>query len=153
MVLSMETLLSIPPAPIASENLASFALAGNAIFTVRSEKTQNRFTFKIEKSDGNGPASHFVSVLTGPQNTTDYTFVGSVFDGQRYFHGKRSRISPNAASAVAAKWVCEKVLAGTEMKGVEVWHEGRCGRCARPLTTPESIQLGIGPECAKKMGL
>ncbi len=25
----------------------------------------------------------------------------------------------------------------------------RCGRCHRPLTDPESIQLGIGPECRK----
>ncbi len=28
----------------------------------------------------------------------------------------------------------------------------RCGRCHRPLTDPESIQLGIGPECRKHEG-
>ena len=32
---------------------------------------------------------------------------------------------------------------------LEVWHEGRCGRCNRALTVPESIASGIGPECAK----
>lgn len=36
---------------------------------------------------------------------------------------------------------------------IEVWHEGRCGRCARRLTVPESILIGIGPECAEIMGL
>lgn len=30
--------------------------------------------------------------------------------------------------------------------------EGKCGRCARRLTTPESVQLGFGPECAKLLG-
>jgi len=32
--------------------------------------------------------------------------------------------------------------------GFELMHEGRCGRCGRPLTRPESIQSGIGPICA-----
>ncbi len=143
--------LVIESAPVAPKNISAFVLAGKAIFTVRSEKTDTRFTFKIEKGDGDAP--HFVSVLTGPNNMADYTFVGSIFKGERYFHGRNSRISPNATSAVAAKWVCEKVLAGVELKGVQVWHESRCGRCARPLTTPESVELGIGPECASKMGL
>jgi hypothetical protein len=30
---------------------------------------------------------------------------------------------------------------------LEVWHEGRCGRCGRALTVPESVERGIGPEC------
>lgn len=32
---------------------------------------------------------------------------------------------------------------------IEVWHEGRCGRCGRRLTVPESIANGLGPECIK----
>lgn len=31
--------------------------------------------------------------------------------------------------------------------GAEVMHEGKCCRCNRPLTHPESIGLGFGPEC------
>jgi hypothetical protein len=34
-----------------------------------------------------------------------------------------------------------------------VWHEGRCGRCGRKLTVPESIESGFGPECASILGL
>ena len=33
-----------------------------------------------------------------------------------------------------------------------VRHDGRCGRCGRQLTVPSSIDKGIGPECATKMG-
>lgn len=32
-------------------------------------------------------------------------------------------------------------------------HTGRCGHCHRPLTHPESIPIGIGPDCFKKLGL
>lgn len=36
---------------------------------------------------------------------------------------------------------------------VEVYHEDRCGRCARRLTVPSSVIIGIGPDCAEIMGL
>jgi|ERR1044072_2455935 uncharacterized CHY-type Zn-finger protein len=32
-------------------------------------------------------------------------------------------------------------------------HSGRCGHCHRELTHPESIPIGIGPDCFKKLGL
>lgn len=35
---------------------------------------------------------------------------------------------------------------------VEIWHEGKCGRCGRQLTVPESIESGFGPECVKMIG-
>lgn len=40
--------------------------------------------------------------------------------------------------------------AGQDLPECEVWHEGRCGRCGRKLTVPESIETGIGPDCAKR---
>lgn len=33
----------------------------------------------------------------------------------------------------------------------QVWHEGRCGACNRPLTVPESIENGLGPVCASRV--
>jgi Family of unknown function (DUF6011) len=34
-------------------------------------------------------------------------------------------------------------------EGYRLHHEGRCGRCGRLLTVPESITSGYGPECVK----
>jgi hypothetical protein len=34
-------------------------------------------------------------------------------------------------------------------RGYRIHLEGRCLRCNRPLTTPESIRRGIGPICAE----
>jgi hypothetical protein len=36
--------------------------------------------------------------------------------------------------------------------GVEVSEHDYCGRCGRELTDPDSIELGIGPECERKIG-
>ena len=57
-----------------------FILAGNALFTVENAQTGNRFTFKVRKPDDDKP--HFVSVLTGADNEHDYSFLGTVFEGE-----------------------------------------------------------------------
>jgi len=145
----MEKQLSFDPAKLAPSALAAFVLAGNATFTVRSEQSGNRFTFKVRKPSETSP--HFVSVLTGSDNENDFSFLGSIFRGQVYSHGRKSSISAESLSARAAQWVVSKVIKGEPLNGCEVWHAGRCGRCNRKLTVPESIETGLGPECATKV--
>jgi hypothetical protein len=137
----------IAPHKIADGWLKKFLLGGNATFTVRSLKTGTRFTFKVVQPRDTTP--HFVSVMTGPDNESSYTYLGTIFNASSYRHGKRSTIEETDKRAVAATWVCTKVLAGEQLKNLEVWHEGRCGRCGRKLTVPESIESGFGPECIK----
>lgn len=35
---------------------------------------------------------------------------------------------------------------------IEVWHEGACCHCAKRLTVPASVELGMGPDCAEDHG-
>lgn len=141
--------MEIASAPVSPSNLKAFILAGNATVTVRSQKTGTRFTFKVRQPKPDSP--HFVSLMNGPDNEGDFAFIGSVFASGEYRHGTRSAISPDAPSAKAARWVVSRVMADKPLDGCEVWHEGRCGKCNRKLTVPESIESGIGPECAKKL--
>jgi len=48
----------------------------------------------------------------------------------------------------AFEWTVKKLYNGT-LSGVKIFHEGKCCRCGRRLTTPTSVQNGIGPECIK----
>jgi hypothetical protein len=48
---------------------------------------------------------------------------------------------------VAFAWFWDRLRNGNLPEQVEVHHEGRCGRCGRALTVPESIESGFGPEC------
>lgn len=131
-----------------------FILAGRATFTVVSLKTNTRFTFRVRacrKPDEmpNGAPTHFVDLLTGPDNENSFQYLGYIREGV-FQHGKKSRISPEAPSARAFQWLWSHLSHGMDFtKHAELWHEGRCGRCGRKLTVPESIDRGIGPECAK----
>lgn len=135
------------------DQIRTFALAGRARLTLVSERTGQRFTYQVKgkKDDGgNLTGFYFVSVLTGPQNTSDYTYLGYVRDGS-FVHDRMYRVGPDAPSRKAFAWFWDRLNKGRELAECECWHEGRCGRCGRVLTVPESIKTGIGPKCAGAM--
>jgi len=131
---------------ILKQDLAlDFIFGGNSIFTCRNTKTGNRFTFKVTKHKKE--EVYFVKVLTNPDV---YEFIGSVRKESKYKHSRKSRISDEAQSTRVFDFLINRLRTNTLPEFVEIWHEGRCGRCGRSLTVPNSIETGFGPECVKK---
>ena len=133
----------------------TFALGGNVLFTIVSGKTGTRFTYRVRVSvardDGKPPKAgvFFVSLLSGPDNESDYQYLGIISkdDPMTFRLTAKSRAGEQAASVVAFRWFWGQVCQNRLPASLEVWHEGRCGRCGRTLTVPESIASGFGPEC------
>lgn len=127
-----------------------FILAGNAIFTVSSPELGHRTyrVCKVEFGDGGDPF-WFAKLLSGPDNTRDYSYLGRV----RPETGKltTTRKSPEGIeSSEAWKYLAGVLMAvwiGEDLDGIEVAHAGKCGRCGRLLTDPVSLELGLGPIC------
>lgn len=131
-----------------------YALGGICLFTLQNEQTDNRFTFKVvdaRRVDAQARKEiYFVKILTGADNENSYSFVGTIqHDDKGYFykHSRKSRMTEDAQSVKVIKWF----LVATQGKGlpenIKMYHEGRCGRCGRTLTVPESVASGYGPEC------
>lgn len=133
---------------LTTEQVCQFMFAGKATLTLQSNKTQRHFTYRVEASDDG--TKHFVKVLNGPDNESNYKYLG-FFAGPDYIHGRKSSVSQDAPSAIAMQWFARQLRRHDLTKQVSVFHVGKCGRCGRKLTTPESIQRGIGPECAEKL--
>ncbi len=133
---------------VTAEVAVQFALAGRARLTMVSKKTGTRFTYRITQRDATSP--HFVSVLSGQDNESSYTFLGTVFADKSYRHGRKSPVSPEAPSTKAFAWAWSYLAKGQMPPSCEVWHEGRCGKCGRSLTVPSSIASGIGPVCESR---
>ena len=127
-----------------------FIFGGKATFTVESVKTENAFTYRVDASDT--PGLFFVKLLAGPDNESNYVYLGTFRNG-RYQHGKKSSVSPTAKSVLAIEYF-SRALAQPEMPStLRIWHEGRCAHCQRKLTVPESIATGYGPDCSEKLGI
>lgn len=138
------------------DTIKTFLMAGRALFTVENTATGGRFTYKVTKAkeNPNHPGeAWFVSVLTGPDNESNYAKCGMLRGGN--FRGYRGSLGMDAKSFVAFGWFWNRLREGKELPAsVVVRHAGRCCRCGRVLTVPESIDRmgGLGPECAGKMG-
>lgn len=136
------------------KDIRLFVFAGNATFTLRSVETGARFTYKVRRAkeeNRSGTVPYFVSLLRGPSNEEDYAYMGII--DERGFHATtKSRVGTEAASHKAFQFLLARMRAGgSPCVTMEFWHEGRCCRCGRKLTVPESVQDGIGPECKGRM--
>jgi hypothetical protein len=130
-----------------------FMRAGKACITLRSKKTEARYTYRLTQSeDGN---AIFVGLLNGPDNSTDYKYLGRIAR-EIFWAGRKvprpGDITADAPASRAFAWTWKKLVQGTLPEQLEIWHEGACGRCGRKLTVPASIARGFGPECAGKVG-
>ena len=129
-----------------------YVLAGNARVTLQSQKTGVRYTYRVRKAEDNGRGDMwFVSLLTGADNESDYTYMGIIGQQGGFRTTAKSRYKSDSTPVLAFDYSLRALTAGRMPPGVEVSHEGRCGRCGRALTVPSSVAAGIGPECAEKM--
>jgi hypothetical protein len=126
-----------------------YALAGNATLTLSSLKTGARYTYRVRQPREGNQSIRFLSLLTGSDNENSYSYLGLVRDGQVVLTAK-SKMAPDSKPVAAFRYFLQHAMAGAIAPSLEVRHEGKCGRCGRKLTVPESIDAGIGPECAKR---
>ena len=124
-------------------------------FTLHNEVTGNNRTFRIEKNPTNAkfaPDTLALGLLVGPENDGEssyktFAFVNDtdVVTWKKYRESKYN--------------VLAQLVAGTLLENpkynvpptLKLIHAGRCFRCGRPLTTPQSIETGLGPICAEKL--
>lgn len=131
-----------------------FILAGKAIFTVSNDKG-DRYTFKVIHKKGNERWAPvwFIALLTGPNNEDDYTYMGKVDPELGTVILTNKSAYPEEALPVKVANFALRIMWGRQElpAGYAIHHEGKCGRCGRTLTVPESVDSGFGPECITKV--
>jgi hypothetical protein len=128
----------------------NFFKGGKALFTVHNANGEH-YTYKINKGKAED-APFFVSLLTGPSNESDYQYIGLYnFLNPSLRITYKSKMHPDSKPVKVFNWAVKMILdRQTLPSGYGIVHEGKCCRCGRTLTTPESVEAGIGPECGKR---
>jgi hypothetical protein len=133
----------------------AFAFAGRALITLESRRTNAHHTYRIEEAKEK-PGFFFVShLINGSADSGIFAYLGVVnrkeAGGEGHFRlTKKSTAAFDAPSVVAFQFF----MASKELHPqLVIHHEGKCGKCGRTLTEPESIALGIGPICRAQMGV
>jgi len=139
-----------------ASDVKKFIIGGKAILTLESTKTGRWFTYKIKKAKKDDEKSpFFVSVLTGGDNESAYTYMGTIFNNDRlsFKLTKNSKIGEDALSYKAFNFFFNLLINNDKLHSeMNVYHRGICAVCGRPLTTPESLIIGIGPICDGRLG-
>lgn len=135
----------------------AFALAGRAHLTLTSMASGVHFTFRITQAKGGVTgkpvATWFVSLLVdGSADDGTFAYMGMINASHFFRRTAKSRVGEDAPSFKAFNFFWTNVTRGCLPAMLKVQHEGRCGRCNRTLTHPESIESGFGPECIGKIG-
>jgi len=122
-----------------------FAIAThNGNVTISNPATGGHRTFQIrtQKADASfAPGERIVSLLTGPDNWRNYRGFGFVKSDGRIVLWRKNRTDTFRKFA--------DMLENPERYAdrVEYMAESKCRVCNKKLTTPESIESGIGPVC------
>lgn len=134
----------------------NFITAGKAIFTVQVpagfDKPHYTYRVKVKPANGDYPETYFVSMLTGPDNYSNYTYLGILNPKTGVVKTTaKSKFAPNSFPVRLLNRVLARLWSDEGSKiteaGFDLHHEGKCGRCGRRLTVPQSVESGFGPEC------
>lgn len=130
------------------DNLTTNVLGGNATITLESSGTGAYYTFKIKKNKQE-ENMFFVSLLTGPDNHSSYSYMGCIFDRSRFTLTKKSKYTKDSIPVKAFVYFFNALIMKDEKRlaKINVYHAGTCNRCGRKLTTPDSVEIGLGPTC------
>lgn len=123
----------------------------NGIFTIKSPTGEHK-TFRVhtwKQKEGESKPTRSIGLLVGENNTSNYNDFAFV-NGNKIIVWKKHRGTQLEKFAT----LIQDMLFGTHYKnkGMEILITKNCMRCNRTLTTPQSIQDGIGPECKQKTG-
>lgn len=134
----------------------TFILAGKAYFTLTSNTTKQSITYRVAAAKSGG--CWFVGALNGPDNWSNYQYIGMIDKAGNFRTTRASELADKHPKVKTFRWFWNGIKSqhtdeqATIPSALEFRHSGRCGRCARHLTTPESVDTGFGPECSKMIG-
>lgn len=154
----------VPDGMISQDKALQFMTAGKAEFVLHSTKTNQDFKFSLtrQESRDQGKESennekkyiYFLNYLHGHEKT----YAGVVWFKQdtgefMFSTGKNGQMSPKDLEIRSLIFVMNKLYREETVQYLDVFHVGKCGKCGKKLTTPESILTGLGPTCSKNSGI
>lgn len=139
-----------------AKNIIAYVTGGKSIFTLVSQTTGNRFTYKVIARPNH--ESYELRLLQGDDNTQDYHFIGVFYIGDRqrvWIKDSKDdimfyRVDNICRLSLASRRAIVYLLLEPKLyleKGLQFWTSGRCAKCGRLLTDPVSIACGFGPHC------
>ena len=143
---------------VVRENVLDFLLAGRCKTTIKSSKTGQKYTYKIQirKDDKAKVGEDKLYFINLAYDYMKFKYAGCLIVNTKtkrveFRQGKSGKCLPDTPSIKGLTWLIKRQMVGQDTSGLEVYHLGECAKCGRPLTDPVSIEYGLGPTCRKRV--
>lgn len=111
----------------------------NGTITITNKETEGHRTFRIKTEKWCN--KRVIRLLNGPDNENNYkAFAFANDNGVKVWDSRKNQGHWDKYADMLARPEVYKTKC-------EYLYSGRCRKCNRKLTVPESIKLGIGPVC------
>lgn len=129
-----------------------YCMGEQGVVTLQNPKTLKHHTYLFKKPN---------DIEAFPD---DVRFVYAVHDGQKlYYVGmieqdsfrltRASRFGNHTEIVRGARYIMRMMKDPKTLENMDLYHAGVCCMCGRQLTSPKSIESGIGPKCRKRICL
>ena len=127
-----------------TSNLLKYMLGGHAEFHIEIKGIQSDYIIN-KKND-----AWFINASEGKQN--DWRYLGCI-SSFCILYFTRSEFEPTTPvrSSFDFVWRFARDKKDIIDSRLKIWNNGICSVCGRQLKTEESCNIGIGPECLKKI--
>ena len=134
-----------------SEKIRDYIFGGRGIVTLKSPTgVHHTYVFQRPRNEDQFP--------------DDVMFVYALHDGNKMFYvgmiennqfrlTRSSRFLNDTEIVRGARYIMKMAFVEDLDTPMELYHEGICSVCGRPLTNPKSIQTGIGPRCRRRLNV
>lgn len=138
---------------IRNEEALKFILAGKSEFVAVSGNTGKRLGFKLEKINSDNTNGNETMYYLSTQIDNKLVYCGVIVYNSKlnkfiFAKGKKGNLDYSHLNVKSILYILNRLHCGDVGINLSVYHVGKCGRCGKKLTTPESILTGLGPTCA-----
>lgn len=130
-----------------AEDIRNYILGGNGVVTLKSPTgVHHTYAFRRPRNTEEFPDDILFVYAVHEGKTLFY--VGMIEDG-KFRLTRASRFLHDTPIVKGARYIMRMSQDSTFGPPMELYHEGMCSRCGRPLTNPKSILTGFGPKCRR----
>lgn len=130
------------------DTLMKFLTSKKPIFTIKSLATGQHYSYQLKSSTQPLRRTPSVSFVTANPLGSGSTYIGHISWAWLVLSSGVKGDAQHPAFT-PLHWYIKQLHKGSVPTAATLEHNGTCGKCGRPLTDPDSIQLGLGPTCAK----
>lgn len=131
--------------------LRRYVLGGRGVLTLLNPETKIHHTYTFRRPDDASPYPNDILFVYAVHNNSKLLYVGMVESGL-FRLTKNSRFISDTPIVRGARYIMrlisdDHVFSITKM---QIYHEGVCAICGRPLTGEHSLEEGVGPKCINR---